>query len=242
MAHQFVKTRWSLVLAAGDATEDSRKALAELCEIYWYPVYSFIRRRRGDAEAAHDLTQEFFAQILARRDLERAERGRGGSFHGWLLTMVRNLLANDWKFRTRRKRDFRVLSSFDAEDSERRYMLEPAHCANPEQLYHRNQAYVLLERVLMRLRTECANASANKARIFEQVKALLIGPEGELPVYAPHAAVLGMEANTLKVEVCRLRKRLGELVHEEVSDLVATPEEVPREITAMLSSLSLKAA
>ena len=239
---QFRKTRWSLVLAARAGTEDSQNALAELCQIYWYPVYSFIRRRRGgDAEAARDLTQEFFAMILERRDIDLADC-KQGSFGSWLRRMASNLLANDWHFRTADKRDFRLVSSLDADDADRRYQAETLHHADPERLYHRNEAYGLLERVFVRLRAECAAESATKAKLFEQVKALLIGPEGEQPVYAPYATALGMEAGALKTAVCRLRARFGELVHEEVGDLVATPEEIPGQIRFLLSSLSLKAA
>ena len=42
---RFATTRWSLILAAagpGSATAES--ALASLCEIYWFPVYAFVRR------------------------------------------------------------------------------------------------------------------------------------------------------------------------------------------------------
>ena len=61
----FETTKWSLVLAAREPTDPSgREALAELCGIYWYPLYAFVRRRTGDADAARDLTQGFFADLL----------------------------------------------------------------------------------------------------------------------------------------------------------------------------------
>ena len=43
---QFATTRWTLVAAAGKtATPEARKALGELCALYWYPLYAFVRRR-----------------------------------------------------------------------------------------------------------------------------------------------------------------------------------------------------
>ncbi len=37
---QFPETRWTMVLRAKEGTEiSSQRALAELCEIYWYPLY-----------------------------------------------------------------------------------------------------------------------------------------------------------------------------------------------------------
>ena len=34
-------TRWSVVLAAREDTPEGRKALGDLCEAYWYPLYAF---------------------------------------------------------------------------------------------------------------------------------------------------------------------------------------------------------
>ena len=44
----FATTQWSVVLAAGEAAgQESREALAQLCGTYWYPLYAYVRRRRG---------------------------------------------------------------------------------------------------------------------------------------------------------------------------------------------------
>jgi hypothetical protein len=44
--NRFNTTRWSLVRAAGQASDArSVEALASLCEMYWYPAYAFIRRQ-----------------------------------------------------------------------------------------------------------------------------------------------------------------------------------------------------
>ncbi len=41
----FATTRWSLVLAAGrDDAPEAGAALAALCEVYWYPLYAYVRR------------------------------------------------------------------------------------------------------------------------------------------------------------------------------------------------------
>ena len=77
----FAPTRWSLVLSARANGTRADAALAELCAIYWYPVYGFVRRRGHDSESARDLTQGFFARFLERRDVRRAERGRGDQGH-----------------------------------------------------------------------------------------------------------------------------------------------------------------
>lgn len=70
----FATTRWSLVAAARDpAAPEARQALAELCELYWYPVYAYVRRRGHDHHRAQDLTQGFFARLLEKHDLAAAD-------------------------------------------------------------------------------------------------------------------------------------------------------------------------
>ena len=74
---EFPSTRWSLVLAVGGShSADSDRALASLCQAYWYPVYAYIRRRRS-SEDAQDLTQEFFVQVLERDLFVKADATRG---------------------------------------------------------------------------------------------------------------------------------------------------------------------
>jgi hypothetical protein len=46
---RFATTQWSLILAAArSGTADANEALARLCSLYWYPVFAFARRRRGN--------------------------------------------------------------------------------------------------------------------------------------------------------------------------------------------------
>jgi len=61
----FTTTQWSLVLEAQGESPEAQKALEKLCRTYWRPVYSFIRRQGTRTEDAEDLTQGFFALLLA---------------------------------------------------------------------------------------------------------------------------------------------------------------------------------
>src|SRR5947209_5642443 len=104
MGGMFATTRWSMVAAAKDpAAPDAREALAELCRLYWFPVYAYVRRRGHDRHAAQDLTQGFFARLLEKNDLAAADRTRG-RFRSFLLTACRHFLANQHDHDTARKR------------------------------------------------------------------------------------------------------------------------------------------
>ena len=200
----FATTRWSRVVAAGrDDSVEAHAALAELCEAYWYPLYTLLRRRGHDAQDALDLTQGFFARLLEKRDLggADAERGRFRAYlSGALLNYVRN--ARREERAAKRGGDAQVLS-LDLEDAEGRYRLEAADTRTPERAYDRAWALVLIDRALAAL-GESYRASG-KGELFDALRSTLTG-DATRP-YAELAAELGLKEGALKVAVHRLRKR-----------------------------------
>src|SRR6476659_6007517 len=88
----FHTTRWTLVMAAAhDQSQTGRAALAALCQIYWYPLYAFARRRGHSSHDAQDLTQGFFLHILEHRALSGVDRLKG-KFRSFLLACFQNYL------------------------------------------------------------------------------------------------------------------------------------------------------
>ena len=77
---RFLTTRWSLILSSIDGEGEegkAREALAQLCRIYWRPIFTFICRRGTKVEDAQDLTQDFFLMILKGDLTPAGERGSG---------------------------------------------------------------------------------------------------------------------------------------------------------------------
>ena len=90
----FETTRWSMVLAAGHrSSPDANRALESLCEAYWYPLYVYVRRRVADVDEAQDLTQAFFAELLAKNFVGSAKADRG-RFRAFLLTALKDRRIN----------------------------------------------------------------------------------------------------------------------------------------------------
>jgi RNA polymerase sigma-70 factor (ECF subfamily) len=233
---RFRSTRWSVVLAA-QATPgpDADRALATLCETYWYPLYAFARRRGQDAEAAQDLTQEFFARLLDKRDFGAANPARG-KFRSFLLGAFVHHMSNERERAAAWKRGGRAtVLPLDLTAGEERYCREPADNRTPEKLYERRWALTLLETVLQQLRRE--HESAGRDRAFE----VLSGPAlttaaGEVP-YRTLAAQLGMTETAVKVAVHRLRHRYRELIRETVAQTLTDPRDVEDEIRFLFAAL-----
>jgi DNA-directed RNA polymerase specialized sigma24 family protein len=90
MKLDFRSTRWSVVLlSAQSKTPESQTALAALCGLYWYPLYSFVRRRGYNPEDAQDLTQGFFLHLLGDKVLSQVDPLKG-KFRSFLLASIQN--------------------------------------------------------------------------------------------------------------------------------------------------------
>jgi RNA polymerase sigma-70 factor (ECF subfamily) len=224
----FATTHWSVVLAAGHAeTPTARAALESLCQLYWYPLYAYARRRGFSVEDAQDLTQAFFARLLEKQSLEKASPARG-RFRAFLITSLKNFLANEWdKAHAARRGSGQRLLSRDARIAEERYLAEPADEQSPDKLFERRWAVTLLESVLRRLREDYARGG--RGELFERLKDFLWG-EKNLSSYSKFGTECGMSEGAVKVAVHRLRRRYRDLLREEVAHTVTGPEEIEEEL------------
>jgi len=235
-AQRFATTGWSLVVAAGMPTAEARRALNELCAVYWSPLYMFVRHdRRGRSAAdAADLTQEFFASIIERGDIADLDRARG-RFRDWLLQAMRNFLANQSKRQSAQKRgDGKAPLSLDAEEAERLYLGEAADGLDPEKLYTRRWAMVAIERALGALRAELGDGDEQKARALEAVTGALLGEGAEGGGYQAAAAALGTTAGALRVAATRWRKQL----RHEIAETLELGADVDAELEELIGSLA----
>lgn len=148
-ASQFAATRWTMVLTAGRGeSPQAARALDELCRIYWYPLYAYVRRCGREAHEAEDLTQEFFARLLAKNYLADVQREKG-KFRSFLLASLKYFLANEWDRAQAKKRGggFTLVSV----DAETRYRSEPKDELSADKLLDWQWAIALLDQVLARL-------------------------------------------------------------------------------------------
>ena len=179
------------------------------------------------------MPQVFFARLLQRNDLAEVgpERGR---FRSFLLASFKHLLANEYhRQRTEKRGGLAILVSLEHEEPETRYRLEPADPATPETLFERRWALTVLERALERLREEYV--VSEKADLFEELKEFLSNQKS-----VPHAAIAsryGISVGAVGVTIHRLRKRYAEVLREEISHTVSTPEEIEDEIRHLIAAV-----
>jgi RNA polymerase sigma-70 factor (ECF subfamily) len=228
MANDFATTHWSLVLAAGEpGGRASNQALAELCELYWYPLYAYIRRRVDDVHEAQDITQAFFAHLLETDFVADADPARG-RFRAFLLTACKRFLVNEWhKARAKKRGGGRRPLSLDFDSGESKLTLVAVDARTAEQVYEQQWALTLLERVMEQLRAEYA--AKDRLRHFETLKPFMAGSPERFG-YAEAARLLGISETTAKVAAHRLRRRYRDLLRAEIDRTVEHPSDVDDEI------------
>lgn len=228
---QFSTTHWSVVLAAGRrGTIESNSALEQLCKSYWPPLYAYVRRRVPDVHEAQDLTQAFFERLLDRDYLADADPQRG-RFRAFLLTAFKHFLSKEWeKARARKRGGEHRRISFDFVSQSTAH---PADQLTPEKIFEREWAVTLLGRVMQRLQRDMERSG--KGRQFELLKHVLSGDSSGV-TFADVAAELGLAETATRMAASRMRQRYRELLRDEISQTLSSPDEVEDEIRSLFSA------
>ena len=230
----FSTTHWSVVLEAQGRSPAAQEALEKLCQTYWRPVYSFVRRQGVGSEEAEDLTQGFFALLLERRDFD-AVRKEKGRLRSYLLTSLKHFLASEQRraMTVKRGKGQRLvpLEELSANDQSE---IEPADHLSADRLYERRWALTLMDQVLRRLKEEYQ--SAGNAELFDCLKQLLPDEPGA-PSRAEIAGQLGMTENAVRQALHRFRQRYQLLLREEISNTVAIASDIEDELRHLIAVL-----
>jgi DNA-directed RNA polymerase specialized sigma24 family protein len=165
----FSTTHWTMILAAGEGDSERKdRALASLCKSYWYPIYAFVRREGHSPHDAQDVTQGFFARLLADDGLQGLDRTRG-KFWCFFLASLKNYLIDLYRRSGAEKRGGKsVTFSIDDEEAEARFNREPSVDTSPDKLFERLWVVTLLERVMAVLSGE--QKGAGKGHVFESLQ------------------------------------------------------------------------
>jgi RNA polymerase sigma-70 factor (ECF subfamily) len=243
-ADPFTATHWSVIVAAGNTQTDpetASAALAQLCEIYWPPLYTYVRGRGYSVHDAQDLTQGFFAYLIEHKIHLRADR-QLGKFRSFLLASLKHFLSHarerDQALKRGGGRQFLPLDEGRAEEAESLFQTHSSSGgrALPEdRLFERTWAETLVETALGRL--EAAYKAEGKENLFDRLRTFLATGADPMPTYSELAATLAATESTIRSHVTRLRARYREMLRAEVRRTVDTESEVDEELRELLRVL-----
>ena len=231
-AESFASTRWTLVLEAGDsaaASAQALSALSELCQIYWRPLYAFLRKQGYGSNDAQDLTQGFFAHLIESRTYAHADREKG-RFRSFLLGTLKHFIA-DVRDRGRalKRGGGMIFEKLDDEAiAEAEVQIGRAAKWQAGEVYDREWAASLLRQALDRLAEECA--LAGKPELFRYLKPYLSVTEESTIPYEEMSQRSHRPVSTLRSDVARLRRRYRLILREEVRDTVIKEADVDEEL------------
>ncbi|MBX7207906.1 MAG: sigma-70 family RNA polymerase sigma factor [Verrucomicrobiaceae bacterium] len=226
--YPFPATMWSKVLRTRDEPA-ARQALDQLCTLYWLPVVGYVRALGCAADEAEDVAQEFFAMFLRREGFRRAEQERG-TLRSYLKSAIRHHVLHWVRDRSAQRRGGGVAAvALDAED-----VPEIPVNDEPAMRYDEEWAVTVMERALAA--TKESYARRGKPALFEALKpALMQSGDGDCAAIAKD---LGMTRGAFAVELHRARRRLADLLREEVAQTVTDPADVDAELLHLLRVLA----
>jgi DNA-directed RNA polymerase specialized sigma24 family protein len=227
----FHTTRWTRVCVAKADTDEGRHALAELCAAYYEPVIAFLRCELRDADTAREMSHAFFSEMLAGGAIATAERERG-RFRSYLLGAVKHFLSRQREAARRQKRGGGVIP--ESVDDEEAREVPDLRVPSPEAEFDRQWALTVLQRALDALRLE--SEAEDGARMFGMMQPWLTG-EAAPGDQAQLAATLGMNVNSLKSHIHRLKQRFRALLKAEITSTLDRGGSVDAEMAALLGTL-----
>lgn len=236
----FAPTRWTLILRTRGETPEARAALGELCEAYYQPVLRFLQCEGRDEDAARELTQEFFARVLASSGFDAADPQRG-RFRSYLLGALKHFIADQRKREHRLKRGGGIaaesLDAAGADDESSSLQVADTSLPSPEAFFDREWALAVMARALAVLESEFT--AVTKADHFEVLKPWLMG-EAPSMSQADAAQRLSLSEGAVKVMIHRLRRRFREAVRTEISQTLREPAPalVDEELRHLIAALS----
>jgi len=236
-AGRFRTTRWSVVLlSAQSQAPGSKAALAELCRLYWFPLYAFVRRRGYSPVDTQDLVQGFFLHLLDHKALVEVDP-RKGKFRSFLLASIKNYLSKEADRARCWKRGGNVeFVALDTENAEEVCQFEPADFLTAETIFDARWATALLHETMARLANQYA-AQGKSATLQALEPFLAPGGVQVVPSYEQAAEQLQVSIVAVKTLIHRMRKQFTTLLREEVARTVSDPAEIEAEIHSLCEAL-----
>jgi RNA polymerase sigma-70 factor (ECF subfamily) len=219
---QFPPTAWTLLGSLRDPKDPRvRACLDHLVEIYWRPVYKYVRIAwKRSNEDAKDLTQGFFVHLLEGDLLSRADPERG-NFRKLLLAALRNFLANDHRDAQAVKRGGgRQVVSIDTDAGSDWAGADPA---DPQAAFESQWAREVLERAIDRLQQRCRPEVFAAFRRFHLEDAAVKAIAAELRATEAQVSHYLQDARTA----------LRSIVTDEIRQYVQDDAEIARELDAL---------
>ncbi len=213
---RFQTTQWDLIAAARREPD----ALARVLDLYWPPVYAFLRRQGLSQERAGDLTQGFFCDVVLSRDLIAKADASRGRFRSLMLTALQHYRIDDER-KTKPDRSVLSISELDLANA------EPGADESPEAAFDRAWTAAEINEAIALVREDFV--LRQKASVWEAIYLALIEPArsgGDRPRVADIAPAFGLTGPQLSREIYNAKQMIRQRL-SEMGSPGAIPDDAP---------------
>ena len=226
MRDLFPSTQLSLLEAVSGPGAVPNEALERVAALYWKPVCRFVRMKyHQPADAAEDLTQEFFASALERDFFRRFDPALA-SFRTYLRMAVEHFASNQYAAANRQKRGGGV--EFAAADE-----VEIAGGLSPEEIYEQEWRRQVFALAIDDLRAHCE--SAGKRVQWEIFAAYDLADGGKRPSYTEMASQHRIDETAVTNYLAWARRMLRGFAEARLRGVTAGEAELHREMRKLWS-------
>lgn len=227
----FQPTRWTLVQQIKGSTTDASKALNELCEMYWRPLYAYARSFGRSMEDSEDVVQGFMAKGIEKALFSAANKEKG-KMRTFLLTSFKRYLRDEHAKEVTIKRGSGKVEVTDIAAEEERWGDEKA--VDPTVSFDKRWAMIVVQAANEQLRKKYKDEG--KLKLYN---ALVPSLSGELTAgYQDIADDLHISLSAVKVGVHRMRKRYGAMLRAEIVETITENEDPDDELRYLIAILS----
>jgi RNA polymerase sigma factor (sigma-70 family) len=233
---RFPATRSTLLEEIRSVEPETRqRALGRLIEVYWRPVYGYLRLRWGqDRHSAEDLTQEFFLKAMEGSFFDRYDPGIA-RFRTFLRTCLDGFMAKAGRASGRKKRGGGMTSlslDFDLAEADLAGVSVQGEAA-VDRFFHQEWVRSVLSLSVNGLKEHCA--SQGKLVAFEVFSRYDIDAvDGARPTYQELARTMGQPVTQITNFLAYARKEFRRIVLEMLHELTTSDAEFRAEAEALL--------
>jgi RNA polymerase sigma factor (sigma-70 family) len=229
---RFPSTRLSLIETAAAGETLQNQALEQVVELYWKPVYKYIRLKwNKNNEEAKDLTQTFFAGAFERDFFKRFDPGQA-SFRTYLRMALDHFAANEHAAAKRQKRGGGVVFTdldFDSAEAE---TVAGSASDSPEDVFLREWQRQLFAIAVDELRMHCERSGKQlQFQIFEEYDLA----EDDRPAYGVLAQRHGIAITTVNNYLAWARRMLRTLLTDRLRGVTAGDRELRDEMRSVFT-------
>jgi RNA polymerase sigma-70 factor (ECF subfamily) len=223
-------------MAGQDDPAVAGAAMEKLYRIYREPIYNFIcRQYRCDHHDAEDLTQGFFAHLIEKATVKRADRDIG-KFRTFLLGALKNFRANERDRILAGKRGGKCqIISLDETDAPEVHGREPPVPVVADNAFNQDWAFALVKQAREQLKEKYVKEE--KPLLFATMEPALLREDAK-DLYAQWAGALEMSQEAAQVAFHRLRRRFGKALRHEVAQTVSNPADAKEELRHLLAAIA----